>query len=159
MEGNIWYGDVSRAAGKSLSKEMDPERGLSEEGVRDVERIADVAKNYEVPVSQIKHSGKKRALQTAEILASALNPRFGVDSIDGIHPMDDAAVFAKEVGSEEEVMLVGHLPFLEKLTSYLVTGSLEIPVFKFQNGGIVCLERYTDTGRWVIKWTLMPKIG
>ena len=60
--------------GKSLSKELDPEQGLSPEGISDVERIADVARGYGVHVASISHSGKKRALQTAEIFYSALKP-------------------------------------------------------------------------------------
>jgi phosphohistidine phosphatase len=56
-------------------------------------------------------------------------------------------------------MLVGHLPFMERLTSYLITGSIDKPVLKFQNGGIVCLDKDVDSGFWIIRWTLMPKIG
>jgi phosphohistidine phosphatase len=56
-------------------------------------------------------------------------------------------------------MLVGHLPFMERMTSFLITGSMEMPVFKFQNSGIVCLDKYPATPFWVIKWTLMPNIG
>ncbi|MBW2055509.1 MAG: phosphohistidine phosphatase SixA, partial [Deltaproteobacteria bacterium] len=56
-------------------------------------------------------------------------------------------------------MLVGHLPFMERMTSYLITGSIETPVFKFQNSVIVCLDNYPTTPFWVIKWTLMPNIG
>lgn len=55
-------------------------------------------------------------------------------------------------------MLVGHLPFMERLTSTLITGSSERLVFKFQNGGIVCLDREADQPAWFIKWALMPKI-
>ena len=53
-------------------------------------------------------------------------------------------------------MLVGHLPFMEKLTSYLVTGNADKTVFKFQNGGIVCLEEDVEKNCRFIKWTLMP---
>lgn len=55
-------------------------------------------------------------------------------------------------------MLVGHLPFMERLTAYLITGSIERPVFRFQNGGIVCLDETPDKQSWVIKWSLMPHI-
>ena len=48
---------------------------------------------------------------------------------------------------------------MERLTAYLITGSMERPVFKFQNSGIVCLDKVPDTESWVIKWTLMPHIG
>ncbi len=32
--------------GKSLSKDIDPEKGLSEEGISEVQRIAEVAAGY-----------------------------------------------------------------------------------------------------------------
>jgi phosphohistidine phosphatase len=60
--------------GKSLSKDIDPERGLSDEGRAEVGHIAKVARDYGVHVAEIRHSGKKRAQQTAEIFASALKP-------------------------------------------------------------------------------------
>lgn len=144
--------------GKSLPKDEDPEKGLSDEGVLDVKRIADAAKKYGVNISCIKHSGKKRALQTADIFASALQPELGVQEINGINPLDDVASFADNISSGEDLMLVGHLPFMEKLVSFLITGSIARPVIKFQNGGIVCLDEDTDNHWWVIKWALMPTI-
>jgi phosphohistidine phosphatase len=59
----------------------------------------------------------------------------------------------------EDVMLVGHLPLMERLTAYLITGSFEKPVFKFQYSGIVCLNKDPTSGSWVIKWALMPHNG
>ena len=145
--------------GKSLSKDKDPAQGLSQEGISEVEHIAEVAKKYEVNVSRIMHSGKKRALQTAEIFASALKPREGIQEIEGIKPLDDVAAFANEIEISDNPMLVGHLPFMERLTSYLITGSIEKPVFKFQNGGILCMDKDSETKVWFIKWSLMPDIG
>jgi phosphohistidine phosphatase len=144
--------------GKSLPREVDPEQGLSGEGFSDVERIAGVAKGYSVRVLSIKHSGKKRARQTAEIFAAALEPQNGVEKQTGLDPLDDVTALEGKLRSDENVMLVGHLPFMEKLTSYLVTGSTEKRIFKFQNGGIVCLDRELDSPSWFIKWSLMPKI-
>ena len=43
--------------GKSLPKDVDPEQGLSEEGKKQVERIAALAREYGVVVSAISHSG------------------------------------------------------------------------------------------------------
>ena len=143
--------------GLSLPKDRDPEKGLSPDGIADTERIAGVAKGYAIHVSGIGHSGKKRAVQTAEIFAKFLEPARGAEKISGINPMDDVGEFAKTANSKDDLMLVGHLPFMEKLTAYLTTGSAEKPVFKFQNSGIVCLYEEPDIG-WVIKWTLMPII-
>jgi phosphohistidine phosphatase len=145
--------------GKSLPKGIDPDQGLSEEGVAETKRIAEVAANYGVNVSHIKHSVKTRAYKTAEIFTSALNSPRGIAEVDGLKPLDDVITFAAAIDPDENSMLVGHLPFMERMTSYLVTGSTDKPVFKFQNSGIVCLNKDPDSGSWVIVWTLMPKIG
>jgi phosphohistidine phosphatase len=145
--------------GKSLPKEEDPDKGLSSEGTKEVERIAQMAKEHGVRVSSIKHSGKKRARQTAEILAAGLRPSEGVREVGGLAPLDDVASFAESLDAGKNVMLIGHLPFMEKLASYLITHSADRPVIKFQNGGIVCLDKHQESDSWVIKWTLMPHIG
>jgi phosphohistidine phosphatase len=145
--------------GKSLPKDKDPNKGLSEAGIQETERMAQVAKGYGVHVSGIAHSGKTRARQTADIFGSFLNPEGGLQAISGLNPMDDVTAMADALDSTEDRMLVGHLPFMERLTSYLTTGSMGRPVFKFQNSGIVCLDKAPDTESWVIKWALMPHIG
>jgi phosphohistidine phosphatase len=143
--------------GKNLPKDVDPEKGLSTEGKEEVKRIASLAGEHAISVSAIKHSGKKRARETAELFMEALNPGEGVRQIEGLSPLDD--VTKLDVKAEQNVMLVGHLPFMEKLTSYLVTGSSDRPpVLKFQNGGIACLDRDEASNSWFIKWTLFPRI-
>ncbi len=145
--------------GKSLSGDIDPEKGLSEEGISETERIATVARGYEVYVSCIRHSGKKRAIQTAEIFYSALKPENGIRQTSGLNPLDDVTAFADTINSDDDIMFVGHLPFMERLTSCLITGTADRPVFKCQNSGILCLDKYPGTQDWVIKWSLMPNIG
>lgn len=145
--------------GKNMTKEQDPRKGLSEEGAAEVKRIAEVAAGYGVGVSEIVHSGKQRALQTAEILNEILSPSKGIRAVDGIDPLDDAAAFGAALSITDDVMVVGHLPFLEKLLAHLVTGKTAPPVFRMQNGGIVCLDYYPDTTQVVIRWALMPNVG
>jgi phosphohistidine phosphatase len=145
--------------GKSLSKEQDPEQGLSQQGYAEVSRIAEVAAGYGVRPAAIKHSGKKRARQTAEIFAGALLGEMGkVEPVSGIDPLDDVAAVANTLKTGDNLMLVGHLPFMERLTGFLITGSAESLVFKFQNGGIVCLDKNPDARRWFIKGALVPGI-
>jgi len=145
--------------GQSLPKDVDPDQGLSETGVAETERIAGVAKDYQINIGHILHSVKTRARKTADIFASALNPSGGVKEVEGLKPMDDVAAFAADLSPDTNTMLVGHLPFMERMTSYLVTGSIDQPVFKFQNSGIVCLDQDPDTKSWIIIWTLMPHIA
>ncbi|WP_319525358.1 phosphohistidine phosphatase SixA [uncultured Desulfosarcina sp.] len=145
--------------GKSLPKTDDPEKGLSADGKRETELIAKVAKGYGVPVSRIVHSGKKRARQTAEQMAAALCPDQEIQTRSGMNPLDDIAAFAENLPLDQNIMLVGHLPFLEKLIGLLVCGDAARTVFKLQNSGIVCLENVADIDHAVIRWALMPNIG
>lgn len=145
--------------GKSLPKDQDPDQGLSEEGKAETEMIAQTARDKGITVFQIRHSVKTRARKTAEILARSLSPNQGVQEISGIKPMDDVAEAAVGLDPSENIMLVGHLPFMERMTAFLVTGSIDKPIFKFQNSGIVSLDKDPDTQSWVIVWALLPKIG
>lgn len=145
--------------GKNVKKDVDPEQPLSDEGAEEVERIAKTAAGYGVSLGAIRHSGKKRALQTAEIFGRYLGASEMISEMSGIKALDDVAPVAEGLATGQNLMLVGHLPFMERLVGYLTAGSTGTTVIKFQNGGIVCLDQYEDGAFWAIKWTLMPHIG
>jgi len=144
--------------GKSLPKETDPDQGLSDEGVADTLGTVRLALDLGLRIGGILHSGKTRAQQTAEILAAALHPPEGIKEAQGLNPLDDVTpwISLKPGGG---LMLVGHLPFMERLAALLVSGSQEKPVIAFQNSGIVCLDRAEISANWVIRWALVPKLG
>ena len=144
--------------GESLPKQDDPQKGLSPQGRKDTARIAQVASGYGVPVAEICHSGKQRAAQTARIFADFLKPDAGIQAIEGINPLDDVVAFADRIDMNQNRMIVGHLPFLERLIAYLVSGQSGRPVIRLQNGGVVCLDFYADAQHVVIKWALNPQI-
>ena len=148
--------------GISAPKDIDPEKGLSDVGREETHRIAQVAHGYKIPVQKIVHSGKKRAEQTAGIFHEILALESPTKEISGINPMDDVRIFAATIEPEENVMVVGHMPFMERLVSFLTTGSENIRVYKFQNSGIVCLDmEFGEDNKqdWFIKWTLNPAIS
>ncbi|MCG8687603.1 MAG: phosphohistidine phosphatase SixA [Desulfobacterales bacterium] len=148
--------------GVCLSKVEDPEKGLSDLGREETIRIAPVAKGYNIPVSKILHSGKKRARQTAEIYHEALGLDVPLDVLDGINPLDDVRMFSDTLDPSSGWMVVGHMPFMERLTSFLTTGDEQTKVYQFQNSGIVCLDAKEDEDgqwNWYIKWTLNPNIN
>ena len=145
--------------GKSLPKEEDPARGLSKYGIEETRAVAEAAAAQNVQVTRIIHSGKKRALQTAEIFTKILGPEAGIAEVPDLAPLDDVSTFSSTVNTEENIIVVGHLPFMERLVSYLVTGSTETLVVKFQNSGIVCLDRENDSQSFFIRWTLFPLIN
>lgn len=143
----------------SLPKDLDPGKGISPDGRAAAETIAAVAGGYGVRVSQIRHSGKKRARETAQIFAKTLAPAGGVVEMPGLAPLDDVTLIAGDLDPDSNVMLVGHLPFMERLCAYLVTGNATHPVFRFQNAGVVCLKPNPEFDSWVIVWSLSPNIG
>ncbi len=144
--------------GLNLPKERDPQKGLSSEGRRIVRQIARVVSGYGIKPSKIWHSGKQRALQTAELISEIMEPSASLEEVSGLGPLDDVAAFAARVDLDSNIMIVGHLPFLEKLVTYIVFGTTGPPVFRLQNGGILCLDRYPGSQEATIKWAIMPVI-
>jgi phosphohistidine phosphatase len=144
--------------GRSLPKEFDPEQGLSPEGIAETERTARLAAELGLKIGAILQSGKTRARQTAEILAAGLHPPGGIRQASGLNPMDDVSPWSS-LKPGDNLMLVGHLPFMERLAAQLVAGSQATPIIKFQNSGIVCLDRVEGAVTWVIQWALVPNLG
>jgi phosphohistidine phosphatase len=143
--------------GKSLPKEKDPDQGLSKDGISETQALAELAVENNVQVIRIIHSGKKRALQTAAIFMKALEPEAGISKGAGLAPLDDVSEFAATLNNDENIMVVGHLPFLERLVSHLVAVTQERPVVKFQNSGIICLDTDAISDLWYIRWALYPR--
>jgi phosphohistidine phosphatase len=144
--------------GEAQPEVIDPDRSLTEAGKGTVEGMARLVAAFNIPVSEILHSGKTRARQTAEIFTHHLKPTVGIKEAKRIKPNDDVTKIEPELDPSLNLMLVGHLPYLERLVSYLVTGSPDRPIIKFQTAGIVCLDRIGTHGPWHIKWALMPKM-
>lgn len=142
--------------GQCFDKETDPTRSLSPKGRSQIIQVADQASQAGVTVSTIYHSDKLRSQQTAKLFSEPLKAT-QIKSIAGINPMDNVEEFATNFHFLDHSMIVGHLPFMERLTSYLITGCLEPMVVKFQNAGIICLEKNENT-HWHVKWSIIPVI-
>lgn len=70
--------------------------------------------------------------------------------------MDPVRPFQAEIGSwTEGRIVVGHNPFLERLTAVLMTGVEDPPILIFQRGGMACLELLDDS--WRLLWTAFPE--
>ena len=143
---------------KAKPEQEDPARPLSDEGRRDIERIANFLKPLSLSVSRIVHSGKLRAKQTAEVLCGALNSEQGVQEATGLTPLDDPRPWAEKLRTEQsDLMLVGHLPHLAKLAGLLLTGDPERQSVRFTQGGVFCFER-DEAGRWALVWAVTPEL-
>ncbi|MBL1142197.1 MAG: phosphohistidine phosphatase SixA [Proteobacteria bacterium] len=143
--------------GKSLSKEIDPGCPLSPEGEEDVRQVSEFLRASGITVNSVLHSGKMRAHQTAEIFADALLISGEEDVIDGIKPNDSIQDFSIKVHQfKSDTMLVGHLPFMEKMVSYLITGNEDSAIVAYKQGSVVCLQQDKEE-HWRIQWMLRPE--
>ena len=108
---------------------------------------------------RVAHSGKLRAQQTAELLATALAAGRVPEVIAGLSPNDPVEPMVRRIADwTSDVMLVGHLPFMGKLVARLVAGDEGKPVAAFVPGTVVCLEQ-DEAGRWVISWMVRPELA
>jgi phosphohistidine phosphatase len=143
--------------GEAVPKAENPKRPLSERGHLDVEHVAAFAHRAGVRVHQIRHSGKRRAQETAKILGAELEPPGGVVALPGLGPKDDVRPTAELLNREiQPIMLVGHRPFMDRLAGWLVAGDRNRSVVRFYKGGIVCLERDPQSGEWAVVWAVTP---
>lgn len=149
--------------GPATSKEENPDRPLTVAGMERVRRMASLLKKSgQVVPEEIRHSGKLRALQTAEALAVRMGLDVPIEPASNLGPLDDVAELAGELETTtSDLMLVGHLPHLSRLASRLVLGDAEREVFVFQQGSVLCLEREANEegeGRWTVVWMVVPEL-
>ncbi len=138
-------------------EEEDPTRDLSERGRRDLQKVAGFLGKLNLPVSRIFHSGKTRALSTANLLAASLHPANGVAETAGLAPLDSPETWAARLKTmDEDTLLVGHLPHLAKLAARLLTGDEQNSVVNFKMAGIVCLRR--EKNLWAVDWMMVPEL-
>lgn len=143
--------------GDAVPKEVDPERPLSKQGRADVERLAAFLGGRH-QVARVIQSGKTRARQTAEILAADMAPGIKIESMAGLNPLDPVEPFAHRVaGWSKAALVVGHLPFMARCVSCLITGNDEPVIVDYRPGSIVCLER-GEAGNWAVAWMLRPEL-
>jgi phosphohistidine phosphatase len=142
--------------GQAKSKEEDPERPLTEEGRREVEAVMLLMMRFgAISASQVLHSGKLRAAETAELIATKLD----ADSreVDGLMPDDDPGVWIERLADvDRDTLLVGHMPHLSRLASRLLCGAEEAGLVEFANGGVVCL--HGEDGHWALRWSIPPSL-
>jgi phosphohistidine phosphatase len=141
--------------GLALSEEKDPERSLSEEGKENVRTMAAHLHALRITAGLIWHSGKARSVQTAQIFAASI-PHHRIEERNDIHPMDPVEKFPAKIETmKNDLMIVGHLPFLQRLASRLLTGSDNFELVGFRYAGVACLEH---AEQWKIAWFMTPDL-
>jgi len=141
----------------ACDKAVDPERHLTEKGHADAKALATSIARLQLTVHAIWHSGLARALQTAEAMALAVESVQGLVEHCGLDSEDPVKPIAKEIEQiNQDLMIVGHEPFLSKLASRLVTGKKKLDLVDLDKPSILCLDDH-GARQWKIQWLLNPE--
>ncbi len=132
-----------------------PDQSLSHTGQAETQSVAHLLAGCEI--DEIIHSTKARTQQTAEILGQIIAPDVTLIQREGIKPNDTIKSLLEEIYLyDRNVMIVGHLPFLESLLMALLKIEHASPV-TICNSCVVCLEG--DGSNWTISWVVSPQLA
>ena len=141
--------------GLAVPEDVDPQKPLSRQGVEATQKTARFLKDRAVKADSIWHSPKMRAVQTARIISRSVSCQ-EMEERDDLNPRDPVDKFPAEFQkTNTDRMIAGHLPFLQKLVSLLLTGSDGLELISFKNSGVVCLE-YEEA--WKLAWFVTPDL-
>ena len=118
-------------------------RPLVPKGERRLRQAAAAMKKMELSFDLILSSPYVRARQTAEIVAEELKLKKRLKLSDTLIQGDDFEALIHELNEikpePEDVMLVGHEPYLSSLISLLATGRVEAAI-EMKKGGLCKLD-------------------
>ena len=140
----------------------DADRPLTPKGERKLWKIADAMEELEIRFDWILTSPYLRARQTAEIVAEALDIRKRLELCEALTPGGSPTRLIETIQSQrptpENILLVGHEPYLSELISMLISGSKN--VFITMKKGAVCklVVDSLENGKCAtLEWLLTPK--
>jgi phosphohistidine phosphatase len=141
--------------------ERDSDRPLTPEGKRRLRQIAAAMKKMDLRFDLILSSPFLRAKQTAEIIAESLKLKKQPGFSDALTPDGNPKALIRQLNElkpvPENVLLVGHEPYLSCLISLLTTGRVDL-MMDFKKGGLCKLEIEKLSHAWcaILVWLLMP---
>jgi len=140
--------------GEAVAKEIDPERPLSEQGIRDIRILALHMQNMGVQLGNVFHSGKLRAEQSARLVAETISPGIQPLQTEGLNPNDDPTVIIGDIEQiNENILIASHMPFVSRLCSTQLTGTVDAE-FASIPGTLFCLEKADN--KWRLAYMLRP---
>jgi|SRR6266496_1444850 len=138
----------------------DAKRPLSEGGIERLQKSARGLARLDAWIDVILTSPLVRTRQTADIVASAFDPRPSIVSVDSLAPEGTYTALVADLekhGRKTRIALVGHEPGIGELAARLI-GSRHSIEFK---KGAVCridVEEIPPVGPGDLRWMLTPKI-
>ncbi|UCD70896.1 MAG: phosphohistidine phosphatase SixA [Syntrophobacterales bacterium] len=146
--------------GEAYSKDQDPERSLTPRGEDQIRSSGKALKKLEVDIDIIVSSPKKRAMQTAEIVAGELGyPKEGIEVTEVLEPLtpsEDAIAYLRRFIDKGKMLLAGHLPSLGEIASNLMSEGVPISIH-FEMGGVCRIDvDALPTHKGDLRWILTP---
>jgi phosphohistidine phosphatase len=142
--------------GEALAEDIDPTRPLSEKGKKEVLKIASFLKEKNIKIPLIWHSPKKRAEQSAELIAGEIGCLKMIPK-NNLVPNGSAEVTSAEIKQTDlDLMIVSHLPLLAEVASLLLGAKKEDSLINFSAGSLAVLES-TSEDRWSLKTLVCPE--
>src|SRR6188768_3650673 len=121
----------------------DSRRPLTLKGEDRLKTICEAMKALELSFDHVLSSPFRRASQTAEIVAAALGLKKALEFRDELTPEGDPKALIKYLGkvepTPENVMLVGHEPYLSLFISQLISAEAGAGI-ELKKGGLAKLE-------------------
>jgi len=144
--------------GEAEGKDVNPERPLTDKGHQDIRKLSQFLKQSDIQLEQVIHSGKLRARETAEYFVKMLTSPSSSVVNDNINPKASLDPLIGHIQSWNcDTLIVGHLPYLAKLVSYLTTDNKASLNSSFQPGTVVCIQR-DDELKWSLNWMIRPEL-
>ena len=110
----------------------------------------------DVNIEEIFHSGKLRAQQTAGIIQESVAPDVELSFREGLKPNDPITGIVDDMNTaNKNIMLVGHLPFMDKMAAFLLDRSHDSSGLAFRTATVVCFEQ-RENDKWTLLWTVSP---
>ncbi|MBS0287899.1 MAG: phosphohistidine phosphatase SixA [Proteobacteria bacterium] len=142
--------------GEAYSNEERFERPLNPRGQNEVLQIANFLKNDHCMVDKIYHSEKLRAIETAEIIANTLDLTNKLQMLPSLDPDEDVYKLIGDIHEfTQNILMVGHLPNLALLASFMINGNITTPSLSFLTATTACFE--LDNSAWKLKWSIDPQ--
>ena len=146
--------------GEAYAKDQDPERSLTPRGEDQIRSSGKALRKLGVDVDLIVSSPKKRARQTAEIVAGELGcSEEGIEVTEALEPLapsEDAIAYLRQFRDRGKVLLAGHLPSLGEIASNLMSEGAHISIH-FEMGGACRIDvEALPTHKGDLRWILTP---
>jgi phosphohistidine phosphatase len=141
----------------------DADRPLTPKGERKLGQIAEALEDLGISFDLILSSPFLRARQTAELVAEALKNRKQLSLSDELTPHGNPKKLIEFIQhvqpAPNNVLLVGHEPYLSEFISWLLVGNSTLSVI-MKKGGLCKLSAESlKPGRCAtLEWLLTPKL-